>query len=122
MRSATPPPSALPSAHSTPPAPSSKAAVDPQPMDLDHTKSKNPPQICYNCNKPGHITCNCLEPCVMKMGRKPREGILCSLPCLILRARAMSEAQPKGTNSLCSRCTMVCDRTGPALWLWQPHK
>ena len=31
-------------------------------MDLDHTKSKNPPQICYNCNKPGHIACNCLEP------------------------------------------------------------
>src|SRR5258705_9017752 len=25
-------------------------------------KSKNPPWICYNCNKPGHITCNCLEP------------------------------------------------------------
>src|SRR5258705_13695159 len=60
---------ALPS--STPPAtcspmpstPSSKLAADPQPMDLDHTKSKNPPQTCYNCNKPGHIAQNCLEPC-----------------------------------------------------------
>src|SRR5260370_39253652 len=26
---------------------------DPQPMDLDHTKSKNPPWTCYNCNKWG---------------------------------------------------------------------
>src|SRR5258705_570709 len=25
-------------------------------------KSKNPPWTCYNCNKPGHITQNCLEP------------------------------------------------------------
>src|SRR5258708_38171918 len=64
MHSAAPPPSALPSAHSTPPAPSSKSAADLQPMDLDCTKSKNPPQICYNCNKPGHITHNCPEPCV----------------------------------------------------------
>src|SRR5258708_922559 len=55
---------ALPS--STPPAtcspmpstPSSKPAADLQPMDLDHTKSKNPPQTCYNCNKLGHITQN----------------------------------------------------------------
>src|SRR6266436_4262223 len=62
MHSTTPPPSALPPAHSTPPAPSSKSAVDPQPMDLDCMKSKNHPQICYNCNKPGHIACNCLEP------------------------------------------------------------
>ena len=45
----------------------------------------------------------------VKTGRKPREGILCSLPCLIPRVRAMSEAQPKGTNSLCSRCTMKVD-------------
>src|SRR5258707_51913 len=45
-----------------PPAPSSKLAADPQPMDLDHTKSKNPPRTCYNCNKLGHITQNCLEP------------------------------------------------------------
>src|SRR6266436_5126902 len=45
------------------PTPSSKSAVDPQPMDLGHTKSKNPPQTCYNCNKPGHITWNCPEPC-----------------------------------------------------------
>src|SRR5258708_10356920 len=63
MHSATPPPSALPSTHSTPPAPSSKSAADPQPMDLDCMKSKNPPKICYNCNKPGHIACNCPEPC-----------------------------------------------------------
>src|SRR6266436_3501953 len=49
---------------STPPMGSSKLATEPQPMDLDQTKSKNPPQICYNCNKPGHIACNCLEPCV----------------------------------------------------------
>src|SRR5260221_13216580 len=45
-----------------PPAPSSKLAADPQPMDLDHMKSKNPPQTCYNCNKLGRIACNCLEP------------------------------------------------------------
>src|SRR5258707_10277285 len=45
-----------------PSSPSSKPAVDPQPMDLDHMKSKNPPQTCYNCNKLGHITQNCPEP------------------------------------------------------------
>src|SRR5260370_36654705 len=63
MRSAALPPSAPSSTHSPmPPAPSSKLAADPQPMDLDQTKSKNPPWTCYNCNKPGHITQNCLEP------------------------------------------------------------
>src|SRR5258707_5642439 len=72
MHSATPPPSALPSTHSTPPAPSSKSAVDLQPMDLDHTKSKNPPQICYNCNKPGpmHIKCTMQTPCLRKPSKQ----------------------------------------------------
>src|SRR5258708_18438633 len=50
-----------------PPAPSSKSAADPQPMDLDHMKSRNPPQTCYNCNKPGHIAWNCLEPCMHRV-------------------------------------------------------
>src|SRR5260221_14789386 len=64
MHSATPPSSAPPSTHSPrPSAASSKPAADPQPMDLDHTKSKNPPRTCYNCNKPGHIAQNCPEPC-----------------------------------------------------------
>src|SRR5260370_2541773 len=63
MRSSTLPPSAPSSTHSPmPPAPSSKSAADPQPMDLDHTKSKNPPWTCYNCNKPGHIAWNHPEP------------------------------------------------------------
>src|SRR5258708_460459 len=64
MHSTAPPPSTPSSTHSPmPPAPSSKSAADPQPMDLDQMKSKNPPQTCYNCNKPGDITQNCLEPC-----------------------------------------------------------
>src|SRR5260221_9710614 len=45
-----------------PPTGSSKLAAELQTMDLDQMKSKNPPQICYNCNKPGHIAHNCLEP------------------------------------------------------------
>src|SRR5258705_11076078 len=64
MHSAALPLSTPSSTHSPiPPTPSSKLAADPQPMDLDHTKSKNPPWTCYNCNKPGHIAQNCLEPC-----------------------------------------------------------
>ncbi len=62
-RSAAPPSSTPPATHSPMPStPSSKPAVDPQPMDLDCTKSKNPPRTCYNCNKLGHIAWNCLEP------------------------------------------------------------
>jgi len=45
-----------------PPMGSSKLAAEPQPMDLDWMESKNPPWICYNCNRPGHIACNCPEP------------------------------------------------------------
>src|SRR5258708_15769090 len=63
--SAAPPSSTPPATCSPmPSAPSSKPAVDPQPMNLDRTKSKNPPWTCYNCNKPGHIAWNCLEPCM----------------------------------------------------------
>src|SRR5258708_7360307 len=61
---------ALPS--STPPAtrspmpstPSSKPPADPQAMDLDCMKSKNPPQTCYNFTKLAHSARNCLEPSV----------------------------------------------------------
>src|SRR6266436_2385678 len=66
--SATLPSSTPPSTRSPmPSAPSSKPAADPQPMDLDHTKSKNPPRTCYNCNKPGHIAWNCPEPCTHRV-------------------------------------------------------
>src|SRR5258708_5844551 len=68
MCSSAPPPSAPSSTCSPmPPAPSSKLAADLQPMDLDHTKSKNPPQTCYNCNKLGHIIRNCPEPCAHRV-------------------------------------------------------
>src|SRR5260221_5877419 len=68
MCSTAPPPSAPSSTCSPmPPTPSSKLAADPQPMDLDRMKSKNPPQTCYNCNKPGHIAWNCLEPCTHRV-------------------------------------------------------
>src|SRR5260370_28857315 len=50
-----------------PPAPSSKSAAGLQPMDLDCTKSKNPPRTCYNCNKLGNIAQNCLEPCAHRV-------------------------------------------------------
>src|SRR5258707_14847108 len=62
--SATPCSSTPPSIHPSPAPPmgSSKSAAELQPMDLDQMKSKNPPWICYNCNKPGHIACNCPEP------------------------------------------------------------
>src|SRR6266478_5834817 len=68
MHSAALPPSTPSSTHSPmPPTPSSKMAADLQPMDLDHMKSKNPPWTCYNCNKPGHIAWNCLEPCAHRV-------------------------------------------------------
>src|SRR5258708_2210741 len=65
LHSAILPSSTPPSVHPlpAPPTGSSKLAAELQLMDLDHTKSKNPPWICYNCNKPGHIAHNCLEPC-----------------------------------------------------------
>src|SRR5258708_17781942 len=94
-------------------------------LKLEEHKCHQENNLCMMCGKPGHAMSACptaMRGRVVKMGRKPREGILHSLPCLVLRVRAMSQAQSKGTNSLCSRCTMVCDRTGLALWLWQPHK
>ena len=68
MCSVAVPPPAQSSAHSpSTPSTSVSKPAEPQPMDLDCTKSKNPPQICYNCNKPGHITQNCLEPHVQQV-------------------------------------------------------
>src|SRR5258708_12265048 len=45
-----------------PVGPGRKRAGGEQPRELDCTKAKNPPWTCYNCNKPGHIAWNCLEP------------------------------------------------------------
>src|SRR5258708_7173985 len=68
MHSTAPPSSAPPATCSPmPSAPSSKPAADPQPMDLDCMKSKNPPQTCYNCNKLGHIAWNCPDPCTHRV-------------------------------------------------------
>ncbi len=61
---------------------------------------------------------------VLKTGRKPREGILCQLPCLILRVRAMREAQPKGSS--CHTCDSspsthphrTCIRANYVIWVW----
>ena len=68
MRSVAIPPPAQSSARS-PPTPSTSVSklAELQPMDLDRAKSKNPPRICYNCNKPGHITRNCPEPCAQRV-------------------------------------------------------
>ena len=52
----------------------------------------------------------------MKTGRKPREGILCRLPCLMWRVREMSEAQSKGTSSLAS--TGAVNVGGCHSWQW----
>src|SRR5258708_138989 len=67
-RSAALPSSAPPSTPSPMPStPSSKPAADPQPIDLNHIKSKNPPRPPYNSNKLGHIAQDCVEPCPPKV-------------------------------------------------------
>ena len=59
---AMPPPAQSSACSTSTPSTSVSKLAEPQPMDLDHAKSKNSPWICYNCNKPGHIARNCLEP------------------------------------------------------------
>src|SRR5258708_32285015 len=81
---------------------------------LPHVATQNIPQ-------PGHLQHLQTSPdrqgqhtdSMLKMGRKPRGGILHSLPCLILKVRAMSEAQP-----IFQVHDNIYDGTGPTLWLW----
>ncbi|CAK5267476.1 unnamed protein product [Mycena citricolor] len=59
-----PPPQFCPQAAPTMPAPTpaQPAANKPVPMDIDCTHTCGRNIICYNCQQPGHITRNCLEP------------------------------------------------------------
>src|SRR5260221_134902 len=59
--SATPPPSAPPSAHllPTPSASSNKPATKLQPMDLDHMKSRNPPGSVTTVTSQGTSSVQC---------------------------------------------------------------
>src|SRR5258708_10678800 len=79
--SATPPSSAPPSTRSPMPStPSSKPAVDPQPMDLNCTKSKNPPRTATIVTSqgtlpgtvwnPAHIECTMQTPCLQKPSKQ----------------------------------------------------